>query len=161
MLEHLDFGVLCVTVNKLLSMWKGDSDEISQCGCHTIWSDASDNEHLLEWFLVKRSPLKREWLVLWSQLIVPLLETSGGLLGKMVGELLKSLNLNQLLNGVPLLVLEPLVDWGWVWHEGSGWAVNQEVHLLWSVFHLQDSLLHESECDLSEENKLMALEQTS
>jgi len=76
-----------------------------------------------------------------------------------MSELLEHLDLDELLDGVPGKIWKPFL--ARVWHISLGWAVDQEVHVLLRVINQELLLLHEAECELVQEDQLMAHEQSA
>jgi len=109
--------------------------------------------------LLKFLPVEWKFLLFWRELVVPVLESVWSLFLNILGELFETFNLDELLHGVPNKIGKPLFEW--VQDVGSGWAVQEEVHLLVSVLNSKDTLLHESEAHLRSEDWLVSLEKTS
>jgi hypothetical protein len=122
-----------VTVDVVLTVWKSSGDEVIDRGGHSVWSEHSHDQHLLEWHLLELLPVKWKFLVFWRKLIVPVLESVWSLLLDILGELFETFNLDELLHGIPNKIWKPLLKW--VRNIGSGWAVQEEVHLFVSVLN--------------------------
>jgi len=135
------------------------ADEVFQSSGDPVRSETADDKQFLEWLLLKTLPVERKLFVLWSKLVVPVLETLWRFSCQMMRELLEHLNLDELLDGVPSEIGQPF--FAWVWHISLCWAVDQEVHVLLRVFNNKLLLLHKTECKLVQENQLVTHKQTA
>jgi len=148
-----------IAVNEVPSFWKVVPDEVIESSGDSIWSEHSDDQELLEWHLVEFLPLQRKFLVLWGELVVPILESVWSLLLNLLNEVFEAFDLVQLLESVPGEIREPLLER--VHDVCPGRAVDEIVHLFVGVVDLHDLLGHESEGELASEDESMSHEETS
>lgn len=148
-----------VTVNEFSALWQIVSDEVIESCSDSIRPEHSDDQKLLERHLVEFLPLKRKFLVLGGELVVPVLKPVWSLLLKLLNEVLEALDLVQLLESKPSEIRKPLLER--VRDIGPGRAVDEVVHLLLSVLDGHDLLLHQPEGELASENEMMSHEETS
>jgi hypothetical protein len=147
-----------ITVNEFISFWKVVSDKVIESSRDSIRSEHPDDQKLLEWHLVEFLPLEREFLVLWGELVVPVLESVRSLLLNLLDEVFEAFDLVQLLESVPGEIRKPLLER--VHDICPGWAVDEIVHLLVSVVDVHDLLGHEPEGELASEDESMSHEKT-
>ena len=102
-----------VTVDEVCSFWKSSSDEVVKSGGDSVRSEHSGHKHLLERSLLESLPVEWKFFILWSELVVPVLEPVWRLLLNMLGKELKSFNLDELLEGVPGKIWQPFLEWIW------------------------------------------------
>jgi len=150
-----------VTVDIVVSIWKGLSDEVVEGNCDSVWSQASDDQKFLEQSLIESLPVERQLLVFWSKFIVPVLENVWSISLQVGGKLVKSFKFNELLDMEPSNIWKPLLEVSWVRNVSSKRSLEQEVHLLLVVVNLNNLLLHKSEGDHTSEDLLVLFEQTS
>ena len=100
-----------VTVDEVCSFWKSSSDEVVKSGGDSVRSEHSGHKHLLERSLLESLPVEWKFLVFWSKLIVPVLESVWSFLLNILSELFKAFNLDKLLHGVPGKIWKPLLHW--------------------------------------------------
>ena len=77
------------------------SNKVIKSSSDSIWSEYSDDQKLLEWHLIEFLPLKRKFLILWSKLVVPILESVWSFFFKLLNEVFETFNFIQFLETVP------------------------------------------------------------
>jgi hypothetical protein len=114
---------LLIALSVVLTVRKSSFNEVSESSCHSIGSEAADNEQFLEWLTIELSPVERKSVIFRSDFIVPFLELLGSILLDVGSEVLEAFKLNEFLHTEPSGIRHPFLDGVRLGDRWVHWAV--------------------------------------
>jgi len=122
-LQDLRLRELLIALSVVLTVRKSSFNEVSESSCHSIGSEAADNEQFLEWLTIELSPVERKSVILRSDFIVPFLELLRSILLDVGSEVLEAFKLNEFLHTEPSGIRHPFLDGVRLGDRWVHWAV--------------------------------------
>jgi len=126
-----------IAINKSITIGHNFADKVIKSSCCSVRAEGAHDKKLFEWHRFELLPVKWELFSLGCKFVVPILETFSSTVFNMLGELLKHLDLNNLLDAEPDSLRHPFLECNWNRNILLLWAEDKEVHLECRILGLQ------------------------